>query len=89
MDRHEAVRQFIRRHLPNLVKAQQLGDDDDIFRLGYVNSLFAMQILMFVEREFACVVENDEMEVSNFNSVNHIVAFVDRKRSQQSVVGTP
>ncbi len=79
MNRHDAIRQFILRHLPALGPAPRLEDDDDIFKLGYVNSLFAMQILMFVEREFRLTVENEDMDVANFNSVNHIVDFIDRK----------
>ena len=79
MNRHDAIRQFILRHLPALGAAPRLADDDDIFKLGYVNSLFAMQILMFVEREFRLTVENEDMDVANFNSVNHIVDFIDRK----------
>jgi len=79
MSRHEVLRQFIQRNLPVANKTVTLGDDDDIFELGYVNSLFAMQLVLFVEREFAITVESEEMEVSNFNTVNHIVELIERK----------
>ncbi len=55
------------------------GNDDDIFAKGFVNSMFAMQLVMFLEREFAIKVKNEEMSISNFNTVNNIAAFISSK----------
>jgi methoxymalonate biosynthesis acyl carrier protein len=55
-----------------------LRDDDDIFEAGLVNSLFAMQLLIFVEEEFAIQVSNEELERDNFRTVSSIAALVDR-----------
>ncbi len=42
------IKQFVSRFF----RKHELQDDDDIFSLGYVNSLFAMQLVMFLEKEF-------------------------------------
>jgi acyl carrier protein len=71
------VREFIGRH----VRGHELRDDEDIFALGFVNSLFAMQLVMFVEQEFGVAVENDDLEIENFNTVAAVAALVERKRA--------
>lgn len=65
--------------LSRYIRIQELPDDADIFELGFVNSLFAMQLVTWVEQEFDITVEDDDLELSNFNSVSAIVCFVQRK----------
>jgi acyl carrier protein len=69
------VRTFLARHVRN----HELSDDADIFGLGFVNSLFAMQLVMFVEREFGITIENEDLELDNFRSINAIVQLVEKK----------
>ena len=71
------VRQFIGR----FVRDQELKDSDDIFALGYVNSMFAMQLVQFVEKEFAITVDDADLELSNFRSVDAISSFVAGKQA--------
>lgn len=70
------VREFLARFLRN----HELGDDENIFALGFVNSLFAMQLVMFVEKEFGVAVENEDLDLENFQTVNAIAGLVARKR---------
>ncbi|MCX7180154.1 MAG: acyl carrier protein [Proteobacteria bacterium] len=51
----------------------------DLFTTGMVNSLFAMQLVLFVEKEFGLVVDNDDLDYENFKSIDAIGAFVSRK----------
>jgi acyl carrier protein len=69
------ITEFISRFLRN----HDLRPDEDIFALGFVNSLFAMQLVLFVEREFGVAVENEDLDLDNFRSVNAIAALVERK----------
>lgn len=57
----------------------EFADDDNIFKLGFVNSLFAMKLLTFVEKEFNITVDNDEIDIENFSSVKNIVNLVQTK----------
>ena len=70
---------FLAGYLPN----HDLLDDQDIFSLGFINSLFAMQLVLFVEKEFQIEVDNEDLDVDNFRTVNAIVALVERKHAQQ------
>lgn len=73
----QKTRSFIKVHF----KDYELKDDDDIFSLGFVNSLFAMQLVMFVEKEFELRVQDDDLLIDNFRTVNAVLDLVDRKRS--------
>jgi acyl carrier protein len=53
-----------------------LKDDDDIFRLGFVNSLFAVRLVGFIESRFNIIVDPEELELSNFNTIENIDRFV-------------
>lgn len=73
MDTKERIRAFLGDRCPG-----ELCDDDDIFETGLVNSLFAMQLVLFVEREFGFQVGNEDLERDNFRSVNTITRLVER-----------
>ena len=71
----ERTHAFIGKHFQNI----ELQDDDDIFSLGFVNSLFAMQLVMFIEKEFSMTVEDDDLNIDNFRTVNAIANLVQSK----------
>lgn len=69
------VRGFIERSIPG----RQIGDGDDIFASGFINSLFAMQLVAFVEKTFGIEIDSDDLELDNFRSIDAISALVERK----------
>jgi len=74
-EKRTRIKSFLARYLRN----QDVGDDEDIFALGFVNSLFAMQLVLFVEQEFDVIVENEDLEIENFASVNALLGLIERK----------
>ena len=76
-DREIRLRGFLSCYLP----VTHLGTDDDFFASGLATSLFAMQIVLFVEQEFGVVVEDDDLDLENFNTVRGILRFVERKQA--------
>lgn len=75
----ERVRQYLTQHFNN----RTLRDDDDIFAQGFVTSLFAMQLVMFVEKEFGIQIDSDDLEIDNFRSVTALSELVNRKKDQK------
>jgi len=65
--------------LGKFIKVEEIQADEDLFAAGLLNSLFAMQLVLFVEKEFNCKVENDDLDLKNFNSINAIVSLITRK----------
>ena len=70
----ESIRKFLTKH----IKDYTVQDDDDIFALGLVNSLFTMQLVLFVEQEFDFEVDGEDLDIANFRTVNAITALVER-----------
>ncbi|MEJ6480704.1 acyl carrier protein [Nostoc punctiforme UO1] len=56
-----------------------LKPDEDIFTLGFVNSMFAMQLVLFLEQEFQITIENEDLEFDNFKTINAMTNLVQRK----------
>ena len=64
-----------------------LEDDQDMFETGYVNSMFALQLVQFVEGKFGITVDSDDLELDNFRTVSAIAEFVERKKASSAVAG--
>jgi len=58
-----------------------MRDDEDIFALGFGNSLFAMQLVDFLEREYGIEIDSEDLELKNFQTVRAIGDLVNRKLS--------
>ncbi len=61
----------------------ELGDEDDIFELGLVHSLFAMQLILFIEKEFGIELEDDEIDLERIKTLNQITSLILRKLELQ------
>ncbi len=77
MNERELIREFVLGY----VKDDSLEDGENMFELGYVNSLFAMQLVMFVEKRFQMTISRDQLRLANFQSIDAIVDLVGRHRS--------
>jgi acyl carrier protein len=80
MELNEKIRKFIESNLITFDDDIQISDDDNIFQLGFVNSLFAMKMIGYIEREFNISIENDDLDIANFTSVVNIVRFINLKK---------
>jgi len=66
-------------YLARFFPGHQLLHDEDIFSLGFVNSMFAMQLVTFVEQTFGITIENEDLELDNFRSIQALANLVARK----------
>ena len=76
-DIENTMRSFLSRFITN----HALRDDDDIFAAGFVNSMFAMQLVQFIEHEFGFAIETEDLELDNFRSIEAMARFIEHKRS--------
>ena len=75
----EDLKVKIRAFLSRFFRKYQLQDDEDIFTLGFVNSLFSMQLVMFLEKEFSVRIDNKDLDINNFRTINNIAELVQSK----------
>jgi acyl carrier protein len=69
----------IKAFLSRFFRKHELMDEEDIFSLGFVNSLFAMQLVMFLEKEFSISIDNKDLDFENFRTINSIVTLIEKK----------
>ncbi|MEV5336626.1 acyl carrier protein [Streptomyces werraensis] len=74
-------RMRITAYLSRFLPVHDLAGDDDIFELGYTGSLFALQLVAFVEREFGITVDGEDLELEHLRTLDALDAFVTRKLS--------
>lgn len=77
------VEEKIINFLSNFISEDLLERETDIFESGYVNSLFVMQLILYIEEEFDIRVENKDMSPRYFNTVVNIVNFIQSKLETQ------
>lgn len=75
VDRKIKIKQF----LSKLMNNRELQDDEDIFALGFLNSLAAVQLVNFLEKEFGVTIEDEDLKVENFNTLNNMDELLERK----------
>lgn len=73
------VKETLRGFVTRSINFPDLGDDDDLFESGLVNSLFAIQLMTFIEKTFAVEVDADDLDIQNFRSVSAATDFVLKK----------
>lgn len=74
-----AIRDFIRPKFPDL----EWQDHEDLFSFGLIDSLMAMEFVMFLERRFELRIPNEELDIRNFRTVDAMTALVERLAAGQ------
>ncbi len=73
--------------LKGFIKEISFSDDDRInadtklFAEGIFDSLGFLSLVSYLSDEFGIDVSNDELSEENFESINAIVAFIEKKKS--------
>lgn len=62
-----------------LSNVDDIADDTLIFETGLLDSMGLLFLIEFLKEEFRVETEDEELVVENFESINSIVAFVERK----------
>ena len=77
----ERVKETVKNFILSSINITGLKDDDNLFESGIVNSLFAVQLMTFIEKSFSIEVGMDDLDIENFKSLNATTAFVLQKNA--------
>lgn len=82
MEVREKIRHFITANfmISNEDANVSFEDHENIFSLGFVNSMFAMKLLNYIESEFGFRVDNEDININNFRSVDNMVLLVNKMK---------
>jgi len=76
----ELIRSFILEKYP-AARKNGLQDSSPLLESGILDSLGVLDLVAFVEQEFAITVSDDELLPENFQTVSQLAAFVAQKRN--------
>src|SRR4051812_14891081 len=76
---YQDIKDRVRQFITASVAIADLDDDANLFESGIVNSLFAVQLTVFIEKAFRIEVGIEDLEIENFKSLNATASFVARK----------
>lgn len=72
-------RDIIKNYILKQVSDLELDYDLKIFEEGLVNSLFAIELMTFLEKTFQIKIKLEDLDMENFQSVNSIANFIKQK----------
>jgi len=78
-----STKETIRNFILESINIPDLNDDDNLFESGIVNSLFAVQLMTFLEKSFNIEVTMDDLSMDNFESIAATSSFIERKQNHK------
>jgi len=81
MDIRKQIQQYVAENFLFSDNGFDLDDDASFLDEGVVDSTGTLELVTFVEETFNVTVEDDEIEPDNFDSVNNLYAYIQRKSS--------
>lgn len=79
MDVKKQLQQYIAENFLFSDNGFNLSDDASFLDEGVVDSTGTLELVTFVEETFNVTVNDDEIVPENFDSVNNLVAYIQRK----------
>jgi acyl carrier protein len=79
MDIKAKVRQFILEDIMSSSPDDNLKDDSSFLGMGIIDSTGILELVAFLEETCHIKIEDEELIPGNLDSVNQLVAFIQRK----------
>lgn len=81
MNIQQTIRRYVLENFLFTDDESALQDDDSFLAAGMIDSTGVMEIVFFIEETFGIKVKDDEMLPEHLDSVDYLVAFVQRKQA--------
>jgi methoxymalonate biosynthesis acyl carrier protein len=78
----QKIKETISRFILDSINLRDLKEDDHLFETGVVNSLFAVQLMTFIEKTFGIEIGSDDLDIENFKSIKSTSEFVLKKNGR-------
>jgi len=79
----EQIKGFIMSHFA-LTRSRNLGNDDLLLKNGILDSLGVLEMVTYLEQEFNIRVTDEELVPENFQTIECITAFIQKKSNANS-----
>jgi len=82
MDRKTALSNYIKNEIIRNPKAN-LGDDEDLFSAGILDSLAILQLVAFVEDNFKIKIPDEDVIFENFQNINALAGYLETQHAAE------
>jgi methoxymalonate biosynthesis acyl carrier protein len=82
----EAIEDSVLRFLEEKTKVEA-KPDQDLFATGLVSSMFAMELVVFLEKSYDVMIIGGDLKLDNFRTVNAMTNLVLRLRAAEDMSG--
>jgi acyl carrier protein len=69
------IRDFLVERFPS-ARTRPIGDDDQLLANGVLDSLGVLDVVAFLEKEFAITIADDDLLPENFETLRRLTRFV-------------
>lgn len=81
MSIEQQVREYILENLFFTSESATLSNDDSLLERGVIDSTGVLELIFFLEQQFGIKVHDAELIPENFDSLNNLVQFVQKKKT--------
>ena len=85
MDIENTLKKYIYKKFVRGKDRDMVGDDESLFERGIIDSLGLIQLVSFLEDRFKLQVEDEELIPDNFETVNQLKEYIEKKLSLMQV----
>jgi acyl carrier protein len=82
MHQRQRIKQYILKNFLFSNDDNAIGDQDSLVRGGILDSTGIYELIMFIEEEFKLTIAPEEMTPDNFDTLEVIDTFINRKLAQ-------
>jgi len=79
MSKHAEIRQFVVENFLFGQNDKQISDDQSFLESGIIDSTGVLELIGFLESNYAISIADDELVPANLDSVDRVASFVDGK----------
>ena len=87
MDFAKRISKYVSENLLYVDEGFEYNNDTSFIGEGLIDSMGVMELLSYVQKEFDITVDQQEVTPDNFDSINKLAAFVERKQRVLATTG--
>lgn len=80
MNTEVVIERFIIDKLMSQGSQPKIDPDESLFTIGVLDSLAFLQLIVLIEEQFGVTIEDGEVIPDNFETINRIKAFLEKKQ---------
>lgn len=79
----EAIIEKVKSYILRTVDGTVITEDTDLFQTGIIHSLFAVQLVVFIEKAFQLELEEEDLTQEHMRTIRNITKLIEEKQEEE------